>query len=162
MSWKAWQWIVLAAFLLLCLAVGGIAGYWTAPAVAGWYRQIAKPSWTPPDWLFGPVWTTLYVLIGIAGWQVWRSRDSSAGNPALMFWSAQLAVNFIWSPLFFGMQAIGWALIDILVLWFLIGGFILAARRISPPAALLFVPYWLWVSYAGALNFAIWTLNPAQ
>ena len=89
MSWKAWQWIVLAAFLLLCLAVGGIAGYWTAPAVAGWYRQIVKPSWTPPDWLFGPVWTTLYILIGVAGWQVWRSRNSPARNRALMIWSVK-------------------------------------------------------------------------
>lgn len=121
-----------------------------------WYAALAKPAWTPPGWLFAPAWTTLYVMIAIAGWLVWRARGAST---ALVFWGAQMLLNAAWSWLMFGQHEIGWALADLAALWLAILGFIVAARPISRSAAALFAPYLAWVSFAGALNFAIWRLN---
>jgi translocator protein len=150
---------ILVGFVLLCLALGGAGGWLTASGVATWYPRVVKPSWTPPDWLFGPVWTTLYIMIGCAGWLVWRSCDAPGRRVALVAWVAQLVLNFIWSPLFFGFHAVGLALIDIYLLWLLIGRFFFTAWFLSRPAAFLFLPYWVWVSFATALNLAIWLMN---
>ena len=153
------RWLVFAGFLALCLAGGGVGAVVTGPAVSSWYPLIAKPAWTPPNALFGPVWTVLYVMIGIAGWQIWRGRDQAGKELPLAVWFGQLALNFAWTPLFFGARAVGWALIDISGMWLLIGIFVIVAWRRSKGAAFLFVPYWVWVSYATALNLSIWVLN---
>ena len=139
------------------LAVTAIAATTGAQFMPGaWYATLAKPTWTPPNWLFGPVWTTLYVMIAIAGWLAWKA---SGWSRPVAFWAVQMALNTAWSVLMFGAHKIGWALVDITVLWLAIAGFIVTAWPVSRTAALLFVPYFAWVSFASALNFAIWRLN---
>ncbi len=125
-----------------------------------WYAQLAKPSWTPPSWLFGPVWTLLYIGIAVAGWLVWRK--SGRIDAAIGVWLAQLALNAAWSWLFFGLHRPDLALADIVVMLALIGTFVFVARGSSAVASYLFIPYFLWVSYATALNFAIWRANPLR
>ena len=123
-----------------------------------WYAQAAKPSWTPPNWVFAPVWTALYVAIAIAGWQVWRSAGAK-WVPALSVWLLQLVLNSSWSWLFFGIHRPGLALIDLTLLLATIIVFIALALRHSRLASGLFVPYLLWVGFAGALNLSIVLLN---
>ena len=146
---------MLALFIGVCLGGGGLGSLATTAAIPTWYAGLAKPAWTPPNAVFGPVWTALYVMIGIAGWVT--SRRSR--KDLLILWFLQLALNFAWTPLFFGAHEIGWGLLDIFVMWLLIGWFIAASWRPAKPAAILFLPYWAWVSYATALNYAIWTLS---
>jgi tryptophan-rich sensory protein len=151
----------LLGFIVLCFAAAGLGGYWTASSVSegGWYYQIAKPSWTPPSWLFGPVWTVLYLAMAVAGWLVWRRGGWAAHRGALTLFLVQLTLNAIWSGLFFGLHSPGLAMIEILLLWIAI---LLTARaffRVSPLAGWLLVPYLLWVSFASVLNFAVWQLN---
>ncbi len=124
-----------------------------------WYRKLRKPTWTPPSWAFGAVWSVLYIMIAIAGWLVWRQ-----GQPglAIWFWGLQLAVNAGWSGLFFGMRRMDLALYDIALLWVLVASFILSAASISLVASLLFVPYLIWVTIAGALNWTVLRLNPEE
>lgn len=122
-----------------------------------WYEQLNRPSWTPPDWLFPVAWTALYAGIALAGWLVWR-RTARIGA-ALCIWGAQLVFNALWSWLFFGLHRPGLALIDIVAMLTLILTFIVLARRHSVLASWLFAPYAAWVTFAGALNFAIWRLN---
>ena len=138
------------------VAVTAIVGTQFGPGP--WYVALNKPSWTPPNWLFGPVWTALYIAIAVAGWSVWRSKAVTITKPILL-WLLQLLLNGLWSWLFFGLQRPGLALIDIIALLITIGCFISSAHKISPLAAWLFVPYALWVGFASALNFAIWQLN---
>ncbi len=153
MSNSTTNWIALAAFLL---AVGLAAAFGATYRPGDWYLSLAKPSWTPPNSVFGPVWTLLYIMIAIAGWLVWRQ---SAMSSAMIAWLVALVLNAAWSYLFFGRQQIGAALVDIAALWCAIAAFIVLARGLSPLASLLFVPYLLWVSFASALNAAIWRLN---
>jgi tryptophan-rich sensory protein len=122
-----------------------------------WYAQLEKPSWNPPNAVFGPVWTVLYVMIALAGWLVWRASGRMA--LAVQFWLAQLALNWMWSFLFFGMHRPDLALVDIVLLLAAIFAFIVTARRYSTVASWLFVPYAAWVGFATALNFTIWRLN---
>ena len=144
---------ILVLFLVVPAAVAaGAAQFSSGP----WYASLAKPIWTPPNGVFAPVWTVLYVAIAVAGWLVWRARDSGA---ALALWVTGLILNGLWSWLFFGLHAIGWALLDIGLLWVSIIGFIVVAWPRSRAAALLFLPYLVWVSYAALLNGAIWRLN---
>jgi len=121
-----------------------------------WYQTIAKPSFTPPGWLFGPVWTVIYVLIAIAGWLVWRAEGVGV---LLGVWVLQLLLNMAWSWIMFDRHEIGWALVDILALWGTIAVFIVLAWPKSMVAALLFCVYLAWVTFATALNFRIWQLN---
>lgn len=144
----------LPAFLLLTIGGGLLIGSLTPPDE--WYRQLAKPSFNPPGWVFGPVWTALYVLIGIAGWRVWTDDRGSA---AMALWWAQLALNFLWSPVFFGCHQIGAALVVILALLAVILAFISAAWRSNRTAAALFLPYAAWVAFAAILNGSIYALN---
>jgi translocator protein len=123
-----------------------------------WYIALQKPPWTPPDWIFGAVWTILYVAIAVAGWMVWRSKALSVTKPILL-WLLQLILNGLWSWLFFGLHRPDLALIDILALLVVICCFIAGAKKIKHLAAWLFVPYALWVGYATVLNFSIWRLN---
>lgn len=149
------------ASLLLFIALVAATAFSGAQFQPGaWYGTLAKPSWTPPSWLFGPVWTLLYIGIAVAGWLVWRKTGRM--ETALWIWIAQLLLNAAWSWLFFGIHRPDLALVDILAMLVLIALFIVAARPISPIASYLFVPYVLWVSYAAALNFAIWRANPVS
>lgn len=144
----------------LCLMVGAVGSLVTTPKIPTWYAGLAKPGWTPPDALFPIVWTTLYVLMAVALWRLWQlHRPSPRRRLAIGLWFVQLALNALWSPVFFGMEAIGAALAVILVLWLAIAAAIWAAARIDHVAAGLLTPYLLWVSYATALNAAILALN---
>ena len=151
----SFDWSLLVFFLLM--VVNGTSGALFRPGE--WYENLRKPGWTPPNWLFGPVWTTLYVMIAIAGWLVWRS---GAPGIAIWLWGLQLVVNFGWSGLFFGMRRMDLAFYAVVLMWLLIAGFIVMAAPLSPVAALLFVPYLIWVTIAGALNWTVWRMNPGQ
>ena len=151
--------LALAIFLLVVYAVSGLGALATGPAVTGWYSTIKKPNWTPPSWLFGPVWTLLYTLMAVAAWLVWRCRDNPRRASALWAFGLQLALNAVWSPLFFGLHRIDLGLIDIAALWLAILLTIFLFFRLRPAAGWLLVPYLLWCSYAAALNFALWRLN---
>lgn len=151
--------LVLAAFLLIVYAVSGLGALSTGPAVKGWYTTIRKPAWTPPSWLFGPVWITLYTMMAVAAWLVWRCGDNPRRAAALGVFVIQLLLNAAWSPLFFGLHRIDLGLIDIIALWLAILLTILLFFRIRPAAGWLLVPYLLWCTYAAALNLALWRLN---
>lgn len=139
---------------------GIIGSVFTAPAIAEWYTTITKPELNPPAWVFGPVWTTLFALMGIAAFLVWKQGlERRDVRIALGIFVGQLALNTLWSILFFGLQSPGAAFIEIVILWFAILATIVAFARISRPAAWLLVPYILWVSFASYLNFSIWMLN---
>ncbi len=146
--------IALILFIAAPLIVGSAIGISTAPGA--WYAGLVKPSFNPPNWIFGPVWTLLYILIGIAGWLVWRVAPISL---AMMAWAFQMALNWLWSPIFFTLHSTGWALVIILVLLGTILTFMVAARRPDVRASWLFAPYALWVAFATILNAAIWRLN---
>lgn len=122
-----------------------------------WYKSLDKPSWTPPDWLFGPVWSVLYLMMAVAGWLVWTGLGMSA---ALVLWGLQLVLNGMWSWLFFGQRRMDLAFVDVVFLWLSIAGFILVVATSIPVAALLFAPYLLWVTIASALNLSVWRRNP--
>ncbi|MFH0963177.1 MAG: TspO/MBR family protein [Planctomycetota bacterium] len=145
----------LLIFILLVVAAA-VAGAHFSPG--SWYVGLSKPSWTPPSWLFGPIWSALYVCIAVSGWLVWK-RSSPRVTSALVLWAAQLLLNAAWSWLFFGLHRPDLAFGEILFLLGAIMGFVLIAYRVSPLASGLFVPYGLWVLFASALNFAIWRLN---
>lgn len=145
----------LAVFVML-VVVAASSGVLFKPG--DWYRALRKPRWTPPNWLFGPVWSVLYVMIAVAGWLIWRAQPSSA---AMWFWGLQLVINTVWSGIFFGMRRMDLAFADIVLLWLSVAGFILMAAAVSSTAALLFVPYLIWVTIAGALNWTVWRMNPA-
>ena len=140
-------------FLAAVAAVGAF-GAWFEPGE--WYAALEKPAWTPPGWVFGPVWTVLYVLIAVAGWLVWRAVGMGA---TLAAWIVQLVFNGAWSFAMFGAQQIGLAMIIIVMLWLAILAFMVLARLVSRTATLLFVPYLAWVTYAAILNIRIWQLN---
>jgi translocator protein len=141
------------------VAASTLGGWVTTESVVTWYPTLSKPEWTPPAWLFGPVWAVLYVTIAAAGILVWRRRaDRAVGTPLAVF-AAQLAANGLWSVLFFGLRSPLLALIDIAALWALIAWTVVAFGRTRPLAAWLLVPYWLWVSFAAALNASIWLRN---
>lgn len=151
----------LAGLLALCLAVGGLGGMVTATSVDTWYPTLSKPGFTPPDWVFAPVWTALYLLMAVAAWRVWRCRDAPDRSRALAVFGVQLALNLGWSVLFFGLQMVGAAAVEVIVLLAAIVACALLFRRIDGTAAVLLAPYALWVAYAAALTISIWTLNPA-
>ncbi len=156
---KRKQIVGLAGWLLvsfIAAAMGGVA----SSQAGSFYRQLVLPDWAPPGWIFGPVWTVLYILMGIAAWLVWRIGGFRAAKPALTLFLVQLAFNALWTWLFFAWQRGGLAFAEILVLWVLILATLIAFWRIRPWAGALFVPYLLWVSFACALNYAIWQLNP--
>lgn len=144
----------LAAFLTLVIGGGSLIGVWNLPG--DWYAGLAKPTFNPPNWIFAPVWTVLYVLIAIAGWRTWRRAPADA---AMRVWWAQLAANFVWSPVFFSLQSLGGALAIIVALLALIFAFIAMTRRADPVAAWLFAPYAAWVAFATVLNASLFVLN---
>ena len=154
---KAKDWTALAGFMLLCVVGGAASGLATPPDA--WYWQLSKPAWTPPPWLFGPVWTLLYMMMGVSAWLLWARRSGPGGRAAMALFLAQLALNFAWTPLFFGLHALGVAMAEMVALWLAILGTIVVGWRVRRAAALMLLPYLAWVSFAAALNFAIWQLN---
>ena len=141
------------------VAIGALSGFFTTTGEGSWYRTINKPSWNPPGWIFGPVWTTLYILMGIAFYLVWRSPESKVRRTALILFGIQLILNFFWSFIFFDQQQIGMALAEIIALWVFILLSIFAFAKVSKTAAWLLVPYISWVSFATILTYTIWKLN---
>lgn len=137
---------------------GGVASGLATPP-DDWYRSLIKPGWTPPPWLFGPVWTLLYIMIGLAGWLIWRGRRMTGGRLALTLFLLQLGMNFAWTPVFFGLRAPGPALALILLLLATIVATLSAAWPVHRTASILLVPYAGWVAFASALNLEIWRLN---
>lgn len=148
------RYLALAAFIILVLGGGTLIGTMSTPGE--WYEGLAKPWFNPPAWVFGPAWSILYVLIAIAGWRIWMLPSKGA---AMLFWWLQLAFNFIWTPVFFVAHQLGLALVVVGVMLVLILAFIASAWNRDRLAALLFVPYALWVTFATTLNAAIWWLN---
>ncbi len=151
--------VALVVFLVLCFAAAAVGGLSAAGGTNEWYSSIERPSWTPPDWLFGPVWTVLYATIGVAAWLVWRRRGEFDVTPALAAWGVQLALNAAWTGLFFGLRRPGIAFVEILVLVVAVVVTTILFARISTAAGLLFAPYLVWVCFAAVLNGAIWHLN---
>ena len=146
--------------LLIPLLVGATAGLFTSSGVNGWYAAANKPWFNPPNWIFAPVWTTLYVLMGIALFLVWRSDAAAAiKKTAITLFAVQLVFNFFWSFIFFKLQQPGWAFAEIILMWLMILMTILWFGKISATAAWLLVPYICWVSFASVLNYSIWKLN---
>ncbi|HET8727361.1 MAG TPA: TspO/MBR family protein, partial [Alphaproteobacteria bacterium] len=152
-------WGVLLLLLAASAVAGTIGSAVTLPSIPDWYAGLAKPAWTPPDAVFGPVWTVLYLLMVVAAWLVWRSAGWRRARGALTLHAVQLGLNALWSVLFFGLHRTGFALVEILALWAVILATIIAFRRHSPAAAWLMAPYLLWVSYAVSLNAGVWWLN---
>jgi len=153
---------MLAMFIVVCIAAGGVGAVFTADSVAGWYRTIAKPSWTPPDRVFGPVWTVLFISMGVAAWLVWR-RGWARCRGALGLFGIQLLLNVGWSLVFFGLRSPGWAFVEILCLWIALVVTIAMFWRHSRLAAVLLLPYLGWSTFAAVLNLAIWRANiPAK
>jgi tryptophan-rich sensory protein len=149
-SW--WALAVFAVAVTVAAAIGGLGVSGTSAE----YASLEQPAWAPPSGLFGPVWTVLYAMIAVAGWLAWRRVGFTA---PLWLYAAQLVLNAIWTPLFFGAGRYGLAFADIVGLWLLIGATVVTFWRIHRVAAALLLPYWAWVTYASALNLAIWQLN---
>ncbi|XTZ18107.1 TspO/MBR family protein [Micromonospora echinospora] len=148
-------WLALLGFGAAVVVAAGI-GVLGVSGTSGEYASLRQPAWAPPSWLFGPVWSLLYAMIAVSGWLVWRRVGF---GPALGAWTAQLVLNAVWTPIFFGAGRYGLAFLDIVVLWLLIGLTVALFRRVSRPATLLMLPYWAWVTFAACLNVAIWQLN---
>ena len=156
---KQKQIVGLVAWLVvtfIAAAIGGAASVQAGPL----YTQLMRPDWAPPPAIFGPVWTVLYVLMGIAAWLVWRVGGFHAAKSALTLFLVQLALNVLWTWLFFGWHSGAMALADIVLLWVLIVATLISFWRIRRLAGALLVPYLLWVSFATALNYSVWQLNP--
>ena len=147
----------LALFLVACIGGGAASGLATPPGE--WYASLAKPTWTPPGWVFGPAWTLLYTLMALAAWQVWRRRAAMDVRMPLALFAIQLALNLAWTPIFFGMQRPGLALAEIVLMLAVILAATVSFVRVSRTATILMLPYCAWVSFATALNWAIWRMN---
>lgn len=157
---KKFQFLPLVTSLAITLAIGFVASLSTRPQIAGWYSRLNKPSFNPPNWLFAPVWTTLYIMIAIAAYLVWKERDKSGlYSTTVTIYIIQLALNFSWSIIFFDFHGILPALVIILMLWLSIIANIRWFNKFSHTAAWLLAPYLLWVSFASLLNLSIYLLN---
>ncbi len=146
----------LAAWLALVFGVAAVAGYF---APGEWYASLRKPSWNPPNWVFAPVWTALYLLMAVAAWLVWREGGLERHARALGWFGLQLFLNGLWSPLFFGLKRPGLAFLNLVLLWLALVATIEAFWRVRRTAAGLLLPYLAWVTFAGALNLVVWQMN---
>jgi tryptophan-rich sensory protein len=149
--------LALAGWLALCFSVASLGAVFMP---GEWYASLKKPSWNPPPWIFAPVWSALYAMMAVAAWLVWKRGGFSTQRRPLALFLAQLALNALWTPLFFGLHRPGLAFLEILLLWLAIAATLLAFRSVNRAAAWLLAPYLAWVSFAAALNFALWRLNP--
>jgi len=154
------NYLILSVFIIGCELVGAISGLATAKAIPTWYQGLVKPSFNPPNWLFGPVWTLLYAMMGLAAWLIWSKGWQRADvRLALIIFGIQLALNFAWSFIFFANQNLGAALIEIIVMWLAIALTVVVFYKIDHRAAYLLLPYLAWVSFATLLNYSLWRLN---
>lgn len=152
--------ISLIIAILICEGAGGIGSIFTSAKIPTWYAGVIKPSFNPPNWIFGPVWITLFLMMGISVWLIWQKGiQNQEIKIALAVFAFQLILNIVWSLIFFGLQSPGRALIEIIFLWLAILVTIFRFFPLSSLAAWLLVPYLLWVSFAAVLNFSIWRLN---
>jgi tryptophan-rich sensory protein len=149
--------VALAAWLTLSFAAAAIGGFFLP---GEWYATLKKPPWNPPNWIFGPVWTALYIMMAVAAWLVWRRGEFAVQRLALGLFLLQLLLNALWSPLFFGLRAPALALVDIGFLWLALLGTMIACWKVRPLAGALLAPYLAWVTFASALNWTLWRLNP--
>ena len=156
---KKHQILKLIVSLVLPLGLGAIAGMFTSEAVPEWYASLNRPSFNPPNWLFGPVWTTLYILLGISVFLIWKQSASKERNLAILVFLLQLVLNFGWSFIFFYYHMIGFALIEIIILWISIVIMLVLFYKIKPIAAYINIPYLLWVTFATILNASYYFLN---
>jgi len=147
----------LLGLIILTLLVGASGTFFTEPNIPTWYAGLLKPEFNPPNWLFGPVWTTLYILMAIAAWRVWKITGTK--SPEMAAWGTQLVLNALWTPLFFGAHLLLPALVEMGLLWLAIAVTLVLFWRKDRIAGLLFVPYLAWVSFAFTLNWALWQLN---
>lgn len=152
---RTYRGLVLLGFIIAAFAAAVPAGLWPP---AEWYQSLVKPSWNPPAWVFGPVWSTLYVLMGVAAWRVWRGTHAER-VAALQLWWIQLALNALWSPLFFGLKRLDLALLEIAILFAAIVATMVRFGRIDRLAGALLAPYAAWVAFASFLNYTLWGLN---
>jgi len=160
MSEKTRNALTLFVAIAVPLGAGGLGTLATAKAIPTWYRGLRKPSWTPPQWVFGPVWTVLYAMMGTAAWLVWKTGwEKPAVRTGIGLFAGQLALNAIWSPIFFGKRAFGLALADLSLLWSMIVATAVQFYQVRPLAGILMFPYLLWVSYAASLNAGVWWMN---
>jgi tryptophan-rich sensory protein len=141
------------------MSIGGLSGYATMVEVTGWYTTLHKPSFNPPNTVFGPVWSLLYLLMGISLYLIWKQPKSSDRNKAVGVFFVQITLNFFWSIIFFNLHSIDFALVEIIAMWLAILAMIVIFYRVNKPAALLQIPYICWVSFATLLNAAIYYLN---
>jgi translocator protein len=153
------QGIGLAVSVAICFGAAGLGSLLTTPSLGSWYATLQKPAWTPPNWIFGPMWSALYLAMAIAAWLVWRAAGFSGFKPVLSLFAVQLALNVCWSAIFFTLHRPGLAFAEIVLLWLMILLTVVAFRPLSRTAAWLMAPYLVWVGFAAALNFAIWRLN---
>ena len=150
--------LAFSGFLTASFTVSILGGLATASSLDTWYRTLAKPSFNPPGWIFGPVWTALYIMIAVSGWRVWR-KIGFTDIRAFAIYGIQLTLNLMWSVLFFGMNAVGAAFLELVLLWAAIAATLVLFLKHDRIAALLLAPYLAWVGFAGLLNFSIWKLN---
>ena len=150
------SWLALGGWLLLCFAAAALGAFFMP---GEWYASLKKPSWNPPAWVFGPVWTALYAMMAAAAWLVWRRGGFASQCRPLVLFIVQLALNAAWTPLFFGLHWPAVAFVEIMLLWLAISATLVAFLGVSRLAAWLLVPYLAWVSFAAVLNFTLWRLN---
>jgi translocator protein len=153
------SWSSLLPFVMLCSAAAALGSLFTRRSVDTWYPQLKKPEWNPPNWIFGPVWSALYLMMAISAWLVWRGAGWPGAKLPLLLFGIQLVLNVLWSGVFFGMHAIGAAFGEILLLWTLTIATAVAFYGVSLLAAWLLIPYIAWVGFASYLNFRIWQMN---
>ena len=153
------DWVVLAGFVAVCLSAGVVGSLLSASEPGEWYASLRKPAYNPPGWVFGPVWTVLYVCMGVAAWLVWRRRAASGRGKALGLFGAQLVLNAAWAGLFFGLRSPGLALAEIAALLVLVAWTAWAFLGVRRAAGWLMAPYLAWVAFAAVLNLALWRLN---
>lgn len=149
----------LAVSILACVLLGSLDSIFTAPSIGTWYASLAKPAFTPPNWLFAPVWTALFVLMGIALYLVWEKYPSAKSKFAMQVFAVQFTLNVLWSALFFGLRSPLYGFVEIVVFWLAIAATIALFYRVSRLAAYLLVPYIVWVTIAAALNYSVMVLN---
>ncbi len=150
----------LIVSIVLTQLAGGIGSLFTTPSIEGWYADLVRPELNPPAWVFGPVWTTLFVLMGVALFLVWEKGSQRKDvRVAFIVFALQLVLNTLWSIIFFGLHSPGWAFVEIICLWLAIMATIFAFAKVSKTAAWLLAPYILWVSFASYLNYMIYVLN---
>jgi len=149
----------LMVFIVLCFSAAGLGSIFTNNSLKAWYPTIKKPSWNPPNKIFGPVWSVLYLMMAVAGWMVWERLPQKGFSVPMAFFFVQLVLNTLWSVIFFGFQRPGWAFVEVALLWGFIALTMISFWSVYWVAGVLFLPYFLWVSFASVLNYAIWRLN---